>query len=272
MSTSPTTPAPSSTQSFADDDPYLIIAADSHAGLPTEQYREYLESKYYPQFDEFLAERDATGRGCHPPGCAQRRLRQEVVRGPRRGARRRLGRHQARPGPRRRRRRPPRSSTPTPTPSRAAPACPSAPGWASRATSIPSWAWRGQGPQPVAGRAVLAQPGTPQGRGARAHHRRDRQGAGRDPLGQGARPRCGDDPGHVGQPEPRTTTRSTTRCGRSARSSRCRSSPTPVRRRVTSTATTSASTSPRSPGGRLARCGSCCGRGSSTASRACASA
>ena len=59
MSTSPTTPAPSSTQTFADDDPYLIIAADSHAGLPTEQYREYLESKYYPQFDEFLSEREA---------------------------------------------------------------------------------------------------------------------------------------------------------------------------------------------------------------------
>ena len=42
---------------MADNDPYLIIAADSHAGLPTEQYREYLESKFHPQFDEFLAER-----------------------------------------------------------------------------------------------------------------------------------------------------------------------------------------------------------------------
>ena len=37
-----------------DNDPYLIIAADSHAGLPTEQYREYLEQKYWPQFDDFL--------------------------------------------------------------------------------------------------------------------------------------------------------------------------------------------------------------------------
>jgi hypothetical protein len=26
-------------EDFADNDPYLIIAADSHAGLPTEQYR-----------------------------------------------------------------------------------------------------------------------------------------------------------------------------------------------------------------------------------------
>ncbi|MCD9624843.1 amidohydrolase family protein [Rhabdothermincola salaria] len=57
MSSSPTQPAPSSTQTFADDDPYLIIAADSHAGLPTEQYRQYLESRYHPQFDEFLAQR-----------------------------------------------------------------------------------------------------------------------------------------------------------------------------------------------------------------------
>ena len=46
--------------SARDDDPYLIIAADSHAGLPTEQYREYLESKFHPAFDEFLAERAAT--------------------------------------------------------------------------------------------------------------------------------------------------------------------------------------------------------------------
>ncbi|HEX7094684.1 MAG TPA: amidohydrolase, partial [Acidimicrobiales bacterium] len=40
-----------------DNAPYLIIAADSHAGLPTEQYREYLESKYHEAFDEFLAGR-----------------------------------------------------------------------------------------------------------------------------------------------------------------------------------------------------------------------
>jgi len=40
-----------------DNDPYLIIAADSHAGLPTEEYRAYLASKYHPAFDDFLAER-----------------------------------------------------------------------------------------------------------------------------------------------------------------------------------------------------------------------
>jgi predicted TIM-barrel fold metal-dependent hydrolase len=44
---------------MADNDPYLIIAADSHAGLPTAQYRDYLERRFYPQFDEFLSERAA---------------------------------------------------------------------------------------------------------------------------------------------------------------------------------------------------------------------
>ena len=59
MATSPNAPAPSASQTFADDDPYLIIAADSHAGLPTEQYREYLETAFYPAFDDFLGERQA---------------------------------------------------------------------------------------------------------------------------------------------------------------------------------------------------------------------
>ncbi|MBJ7426253.1 MAG: amidohydrolase family protein [Ilumatobacteraceae bacterium] len=40
------------------NDPYIIVSADSHAGLPTADYREYLEKKFHPQFDEFLAERD----------------------------------------------------------------------------------------------------------------------------------------------------------------------------------------------------------------------
>ncbi len=41
------------------NDPYVIVSADSHAGLPTEDYRAYLATKYHPQFDEFLAERAA---------------------------------------------------------------------------------------------------------------------------------------------------------------------------------------------------------------------
>jgi predicted TIM-barrel fold metal-dependent hydrolase len=39
--------------------PYLIVSSDSHAGLPTEDYREYLSAKVHPQFDDFLSERSA---------------------------------------------------------------------------------------------------------------------------------------------------------------------------------------------------------------------
>jgi hypothetical protein len=39
--------------------PYLIVSADSHAGLPTEDYRAYLPSKFHPAFDGFLSERAA---------------------------------------------------------------------------------------------------------------------------------------------------------------------------------------------------------------------
>ena len=39
------------------DEPYVVISADSHAGLPTELYRDYLERKYWPAFDDFLATR-----------------------------------------------------------------------------------------------------------------------------------------------------------------------------------------------------------------------
>lgn len=38
-------------------DPYIVVSADSHAGLPTEDYRQYLEQRYHAAFDDFLAER-----------------------------------------------------------------------------------------------------------------------------------------------------------------------------------------------------------------------
>ncbi|WP_037577613.1 amidohydrolase family protein [Phaeacidiphilus oryzae] len=38
------------------EDRYLIVSSDCHAGLPTERYRPYLESRYHRQFDEFLVE------------------------------------------------------------------------------------------------------------------------------------------------------------------------------------------------------------------------
>ncbi|WP_433855750.1 amidohydrolase family protein [Streptomyces kronopolitis] len=41
------------------DEPYLIISSDCHAGLPTEEYRPYLETRFHRAFDEFLGQRDA---------------------------------------------------------------------------------------------------------------------------------------------------------------------------------------------------------------------
>jgi predicted TIM-barrel fold metal-dependent hydrolase len=40
-------------------DRYLVISADTHAGLPCEDYRPYLESRYHAAFDDYLAERNA---------------------------------------------------------------------------------------------------------------------------------------------------------------------------------------------------------------------
>ena len=39
--------------------PYTIISADAHAGLPCEEYRPYLDSRFLAQFDDFLAQRQA---------------------------------------------------------------------------------------------------------------------------------------------------------------------------------------------------------------------
>ena len=39
---------------------YLIISSDCHAGLPTREYRSYLESKYHQRFDESVREIEAT--------------------------------------------------------------------------------------------------------------------------------------------------------------------------------------------------------------------
>lgn len=39
--------------SVAEDKPYMLITADTHAGASHAQYREYLEERYRPQFDEW---------------------------------------------------------------------------------------------------------------------------------------------------------------------------------------------------------------------------
>ncbi len=38
---------------------YLIISSDCHAGLPSREYRSYLESKYHERFDESLRQNEA---------------------------------------------------------------------------------------------------------------------------------------------------------------------------------------------------------------------
>ena len=38
---------------------YVVITADSHAGLPCADYRPYLESKYHAAFDDYLAQQHA---------------------------------------------------------------------------------------------------------------------------------------------------------------------------------------------------------------------
>jgi hypothetical protein len=40
-------------------DRYIIVSADGHAGLKCEEYREYLDPQFFPEFDDFLAERNA---------------------------------------------------------------------------------------------------------------------------------------------------------------------------------------------------------------------
>src|SRR3954464_6419111 len=40
-------------------EPYLVISSDTHAGLPTEQYRPYVDPDMRQAFDDMLAERAA---------------------------------------------------------------------------------------------------------------------------------------------------------------------------------------------------------------------
>ena len=43
-------------------DPYVIISADTHAELPTEQYREYVDPEYREDFEAYLAEKIAASQ------------------------------------------------------------------------------------------------------------------------------------------------------------------------------------------------------------------
>ncbi len=37
--------------------PYVIVSSDTHAGLQVEEYREYLDPQFHPEFDEWVVER-----------------------------------------------------------------------------------------------------------------------------------------------------------------------------------------------------------------------
>jgi predicted TIM-barrel fold metal-dependent hydrolase len=56
------------------DDRYLVISADCHAGLPTEQYRPYVDPAFREAFDEMIAERteQARVRSISDPGFAEK--------------------------------------------------------------------------------------------------------------------------------------------------------------------------------------------------------
>src|SRR5690349_25175917 len=39
---------------------YTIVSADAHCGLPAAEYRPYLDERYHRQFDDYLAEQQAS--------------------------------------------------------------------------------------------------------------------------------------------------------------------------------------------------------------------
>ena len=132
---------------------------------------------------------------------------------------------------------------------------------------------RRPGPQPLARRAVRRQPraagrASPSCRSSSTSTPPSPRSAGPTPRGCAAASssrRCG-------SPTSRTTTRGTTRCGRCARSWRCRCTCTRASPTAPPTAPTSGSSPPRPASGRRGRCGSSSGRACSSGSRACASA
>ena len=56
---------------------YLVISSDCHAGLPNEQYRGYLESKYHDAFDQFMVQRAAMTEELIPRGLRNEEFEKE---------------------------------------------------------------------------------------------------------------------------------------------------------------------------------------------------
>ena len=113
--TSETSPAELSRESSRSVNPYLVISADCHAGLPNEQYRAYLDPEYREQFDAHLAERTRMLELAQR-GLLNEEFAEAVERRERRGPARRMGRRPPRQGARTRTASSARSSFPTPTP------------------------------------------------------------------------------------------------------------------------------------------------------------
>jgi hypothetical protein len=44
------------------DAPYVVVSSDTHAGLPVDEYREFLEASVHAEFDEWLATGTSTAR------------------------------------------------------------------------------------------------------------------------------------------------------------------------------------------------------------------
>ena len=166
-------------------DPYLIITSDSHAGLPTAAYRPYLESKYHARLRSVPRRARHRARGDDQPRRAQQRLRRLLVRRARRGAERRLGCAQTRSGARRRRHRR-RDHLPGRRRGRIA----YLRAIRHRARAVRRHRSRARhggrpGAQPLARRAVPAQPRKALRRRAHPDHRRARRRARGDPAQQG---------------------------------------------------------------------------------------
>ena len=60
-------------------DQYTIISSDTHAGLPVEQYRDYLDPQYREAFDDFLKAREEAGaaRALSDPGFAEKWFKEQ---------------------------------------------------------------------------------------------------------------------------------------------------------------------------------------------------
>ena len=176
-------------------DRYLVISSDSHAGLPTEQYREYLDPE--ASSPPSTTDRDATSSARAPPSGPQRGVRQDS--GSRSTTRLAGGwdairRDQALDG----------DGVagevvyPDADAVESRTCAPFGAGLGPTGRPDPELGIGGrEGAQPLARRAVLAQPGAPRAASPSCRSRADSTTARRDPPRQGRRPRRGDDPGDV---------------------------------------------------------------------------